>query len=125
MVLDAYHNKTLVQCIILEQDANRKMGRNYTSTDDEHLINLSVGSDNRPLISHLNTIYGTTNIDLKNYNHTIQLNLHNNKKPITVTIHAKPANVWAKIVEWALTQILFPKCIQRKLKEGIPDGIVV
>ena len=69
------------------------MGRNYTSTDDEHLINLSVGSDNRPLISHLNTIYGTTNIDLKNYNHTIQLNLHNNKKPITVTIHAKPANM--------------------------------
>lgn len=69
------------------------MGRNYTSTDDENLINLSVGSDNRPLISHLNTIYGTTNIDLKNYNHTIQLNLHNNKKPITVTIHAKPANM--------------------------------
>ena len=44
-------------------------GRNYTSTDDEHLINLSVGSDNGPLISHLNTICGTTNIDLKNYNH--------------------------------------------------------
>ena len=37
--------------IILEQDANRKMGRNYTSTDDEHLINLSVGSDNRPLMT--------------------------------------------------------------------------
>ena len=83
----------LVQCIILEQDTDRKMGRKYTSTDDEHLINLSVGSENRPLISHLNTVYGTTNIDLKNYNHTIQLNLHNNKKPITVTIHARPANM--------------------------------